>query len=155
MSGLRLDKSGVIGACPKCGKLNRMAFASLGKTSRCGSCREELEPVSEPLEVMDSAVFRSVIKESSLPLVVDFWAEWCGPCKMFAPEFARTAKEWSGRALFLKLNTGQVPDVSQQLLVNAIPTIILWKSGKERERIQGAVPGKVLTQAINKVESSS
>jgi thioredoxin 2 len=149
MNGFRLDKSGIIGACPKCATLNRVAYGSVGKLSRCGSCHETMPQVSDPVDVPDSSTFRTVLKDSSLPVVVDFWAEWCGPCKMFGPEFARTAKEWTGRALFLKLNTEMVGDVSQELGVNAIPTIIIWKAGKEAQRIQGAVAGKVLTQAIN------
>jgi thioredoxin len=84
--------------------------------------------------------FQDYITKSELPVLVDFWADWCGPCKMMAPVLHSLAQEWNGRINVIKVNTEKKPELSMQYQITAIPTMILFKNGREVHRIQGAMP---------------
>ena len=139
MAGLRLDPSGVITACPQCGRANRLAFATLGRTTRCGSCKTALTPPDAPIEVTDTATFDAATS-GALPVLVDFWAPWCGPCRMVAPELVRVAGQAAGRFLVLKVNTDQLTDVAARFRISSIPTLALVHQGQELDRLAGARP---------------
>ena len=138
MSGL--DGSGVIVTCERCGRANRLAYAALGKTSRCGQCRDAIAPPAAPIEVTDAAAFDAAVATSALPILVDFWAPWCGPCKMVAPELERVARSTAGRYLVLKLNTDVHQEIAGRFRIRSIPTLALLAGGAEVERLAGARP---------------
>jgi thioredoxin 2 len=114
--------------CPNCGRSNRSPAQRLADTGRCGACKTEISPVSRPIEA-DPETFREVTRDSRVPVLVDFWAEWCGPCKMAAPEVERTAAEMAGRALVLKVDTERHPQLASEFGVQGIPNFIVMKGG--------------------------
>jgi thioredoxin 2 len=134
----QVDAKGVVQACSQCGQLNRVLFARLGDATRCGKCKTELQPVSTPIEASNESVFEALTKSSNLPLLVDFWADWCGPCKMMAPELNKFAAQNAGRVAVAKVNTEVLPSVAQRFGINAIPTLALFIGGQEVGRVQGA-----------------
>ena len=119
----------VIRACKVCGRKNRIPAKHLADTGRCGQCKSDLPPVDEPLEV-DVEQFDEITQQSRVPVLVDFWAEWCGPCKMAAPEVALTAKEMAGKAVVLKVDTDRYQELSARFNIRGIPYFAVFASGK-------------------------
>jgi thioredoxin 2 len=138
--GATADRQGVIVSCPSCGKSNRLRFPMLGKTIRCGSCRTNLPALAVPVDIADAAAFDAASRDSGLPLLVDFWAPWCGPCRMVAPELERLAKSSAGRYLIVKVNTDVVTEIAERFIVRSIPTLALVFHGREIDRITGVRP---------------
>jgi thioredoxin 2 len=137
----RLDRTGVIVACPQCGRANRVAYPALGKTIRCGQCKTPIGPPDAPIDVQDTAAFDAAAA-GPLPLLVDFWAEWCGPCRMVAPELERVARSNAGRYLVVKVNTDVLTDLASRFRIRSIPTLALVSQGREIDRLSGARPAR-------------
>ena len=156
MAGLRLDASGVIATCGACGRANRLPYASLGKTTRCGQCRADIPPPAAPVEATDSRVFDAASTASALPLIVDFWAPWCGPCRMVAPELERVAAQARGRYLVVKVNTDELTDVGSRFMIRSIPTLAVVHRGRELDRLTGVRPAaEILAFAHQVVEADA
>ncbi|MBX3591166.1 MAG: thioredoxin TrxC [Burkholderiaceae bacterium] len=123
--------------CPHCGKTNRLPAERVGQHPDCGACGQALFP-GKPVE-MDDARFQDYLRRTDLPVVVDFWASWCGPCRMMAPQFEQAARKLAGRVQFLKVDTDANPGLSQRYAIRSIPTIALFQGGREVRRSAGAM----------------
>jgi len=119
----------MIRVCPSCHQKNRVAAAHAVSLTRCGRCRTELPPPSEPIEA-DTALLDEVVSEAPVPVLVDFWAGWCAPCRRAAPEVARAASETAGRAIVLKVDTEAHPDLASRYRVQSIPNFVVLSGGR-------------------------
>ncbi|MGO4909498.1 thioredoxin TrxC [Pseudorhodobacter sp. W20_MBD10_FR17] len=124
--------------CTTCGQMNRVPLAKLADGAKCGSCGDPL--VTGKVAELDVASHDKATRGDELPLIVDYWAPWCGPCRMMAPEFAKAAKALEGRARFAKINTQDHPKVSEKLRIQGIPLLILYHKGREVARLPGSRP---------------
>jgi thioredoxin 2 len=140
MADAQLDSKGVVRACPSCGQRNRAAYGRLSARTRCGKCQAVMDPPGEPIETPDAPAFDAAIRDSALPVVVDFWAPWCGPCRMVAPELAKVAAKHAGEYLILKVNTDAVPELGERFRIQSIPTMAVFANGREAGRSSGARP---------------
>lgn len=135
--------------CPQCGQQNRLRLEALDKSTRCGKCRTTLAPPAVPVEIPSTEAFSALVHRSALPVLVDFWAAWCGPCRMVAPEIAKVASARPGRLIVAKLDTEAVPDVASQLGIQSIPTMAVFFQGREVSRTSGARPASAISSFVD------
>ena len=137
---LTLDERGVRTTCSACATTNRLAYAALDREMRCGKCRATLSRPDAPIEVHGAAIFDALVSTASVPIVVDFWAPWCGPCRMVAPELEKVARNLAGRVLVVKVNTDEEPELGERFRIRSIPTMMVFSDGREVARSSGARP---------------
>jgi len=133
-------------ACPHCQTVNRVPQARLQDDPVCGRCRQALLP-GEPVDLTDET-FAAVVGKTELPVVVDVWAPWCGPCRAMAPQFEQAARELKGQALFARLNSDDNPKTSVRYRIRSIPTVLLFRGGEECSRQSGAMPARDLVRWV-------
>ena len=138
------DKKHIV--CPHCSAVNRIPAARLGDHPKCGKCKQPLF-TGHPVELTDQN-FAKFISNSDLPVIVDFWAEWCGPCKMMAPAFAEASAQLEPNVILAKLNTEVAQQTAAQFGIRSIPSIIKFKDGKEVARQAGALNAQQIIQWV-------
>ncbi|WP_316675967.1 thioredoxin TrxC [uncultured Tolumonas sp.] len=124
--------------CPNCSAINRVPSSKLNAHPLCGKCRQGL--LSEHPIIANDQNFSRFIEKNDLPVVVDFWASWCGPCQQFAPVFSQVSHEMATQACFIKLDTENNQMIASRYQIRSIPTLMIFHHGKEIARLSGALP---------------
>jgi thioredoxin 2 len=125
--------------CPACGTLNRVPEARAGEPARCGKCKAPLATAAAPIRVTD-ADFEQTVLRAAAPVLLDCWAEWCGPCHMLAPTIDAIARDYAGRVVVGKLDVDANPQTANQFGIRSIPTVLLFRNGQLVDRIVGVQP---------------
>ena len=120
------------------------------RATRCGHCKKELPPPAAPIEIQRSADFDRLVASSALPVVVDYWAPWCGPCRAMAPELEKVAARQAGHLVIAKVNTDVLNDLGERFKIRSIPTLAVFAGGREIARTAGARPASDLEAFITK-----
>ncbi len=136
----------MIVSCPSCSRPNRLPAARLGDRAKCAACKEPILPLAKPVPVTSAEDFDELVRDAKAPVLVDYWADWCGPCRMVAPELEKLAAQQQGRVVVAKVDTEALPGVAGRFQIRSIPTMILFRDGRESKRISGAMPAAAIAQ---------
>jgi thioredoxin 2 len=138
----------MVRVCPSCSAKNRILPSRLDEPARCGRCKTPILPLDAPVAVGSTEEFDELVRSASLPVLVDFWAAWCGPCRMVAPELEKLAKSKAGSAVVAKVDTEALPGVAARFNISGIPTLILFRDGREAKRVSGAMPASAIASTM-------
>lgn len=117
--------------------------------ARCAACKAPLLPLARPVAVASAEDFDELVRDGPAPVLIDFWADWCAPCRMVGPELEKVARQRAGTLIVAKVDTEALPDVAQRFGIRSIPTMILFRSGKEAQRLSGAMPAEAIVSRLS------
>lgn len=138
--------------CLSCGATNRVPAKHLSDAGKCGACKAPLPPLDKPLDV-DSAAFDEIVRDARVPVLVDFWAAWCGPCRMAAPEVEAVAREMAGRVVVLKVDTERQSDLASRFRIQSIPQFVVLVNGQPVFERAGVAPRQEMSAWITEAAS--
>lgn len=135
-------------ACASCSQMNRVPAARANDNAKCAACKASLLPLARPVALAGVADFDELVRDAPAPVLVDFWAAWCGPCRMVAPELEKLATSRSTRLIVAKVDTEAVPALAARFGIRSIPTLVLFRGGKEAARISGAMSAGAMASQL-------
>jgi thioredoxin 2 len=143
----------IVRQCAACGTKNRIPGAHLADSGHCGSCKAILAPIAMPIDA-DRETFEGIVASAPVPVLVDFWAPWCPPCRAAAPGVRKVAESMAGRAVVLKVNTDQNPELASRFNVQGIPNFVVLKKGKIISRQAGLVRSDQMQRWLEDAEAA-
>jgi thioredoxin 2 len=133
--------------CPHCNGTNRIPVGKVPDEAKCGRCKKSILD-TKPIELSSENITQH-LEKNDIPVLIDFWAPWCGPCKIMGPNFEQASHNFRGRVRFAKINTEAQQNLGAFYNIRSIPTLVLFKGGKEVDRVSGALDANQLSQWIN------
>jgi thioredoxin 2 len=148
-----MTTEGIVRTCAACGAKNRTPLRHLADTGKCGNCKAPIPPLSEPLDA-NTALFDQIVNSVDVPVLVDFWADWCAPCRMAAPHVKKLAAEMAGKALVLKVDSDQNRELASRYEVRGIPNFVVLKNGHVVSQQAGLVPAAEMKRWLETAQAA-